>query len=100
MKHLLNTSHNGKSITVAIGDTLTLSLPYEPVRTSWSFEDNFGFHPALDMTGAETKGGVHTWEFTARQDGCVEISLTQSNVLAVQGPSSITATFWLIVTVQ
>jgi hypothetical protein len=100
MQHSVNSSHNGKSITIANGDTLIVSLPYEPVRTAWSFEDNFGFHPALDITTSETRNGRHTIEFAARQTGTVEINLTQSAVLGIPGPSSVTGKFKLTVTVQ
>jgi hypothetical protein len=99
MKHSASTYYNGKSVTIAKGDTLTIALPYMPVGTEWSFGDNFSFNPVLAMGTSQAKEGLYTVEFTARQAGTVEISMTESWVLSVQGPSNVKGTFKLTVKV-
>ena len=99
MKHVASRFQNGKTITIAKGDILSVVLHYTPARTAWSFEDNFGYNPNLSLGLSETKDGVKTMEFTACIPGTVEIALYQSSVLGIPGPSNITDTFKLTVKV-
>jgi predicted secreted protein len=103
MNHIANASDNGSTIKVSLGDTLTVSLPYEttvPRQTAWTFGDSFGFCQCLNMGTIGAKDGVRTMQFVASAIGTVDIELRQFRVLALRTASNITGSYKLTVTVS
>lgn len=101
--HIANASHNGSTINIALGDTLTVNLPYEttvPRQTAWTFGDNFGFSQCLNMGAIGANDGVRTMQFIASAIGTVDIELRQFRVLALRTASNITGSYKLTVTVS
>ncbi|MFA7339551.1 MAG: hypothetical protein WC028_22410 [Candidatus Obscuribacterales bacterium] len=103
MNHIANASDNESTIKIALGDILTVSLPYEttvPGQTAWTFGDNFDFSQCLNLGSIGAKDGVRTMQFVASAIGTVAIELRQFRVLALQTASNITGTYKLTVTVS
>lgn len=103
MNHNANASDNRSAIKIALGDTLTVDLPYEttvPGQTAWTFDDNFAFSQCLHMGSIGAKDGVRTMQFVATAIGTVAIELRQFRVLALRTASNITGTYKLTVTVS
>jgi hypothetical protein len=99
MNHTASIFSNGKTITIAKGDTLTVVLHYVPVRTAWSFGDDLAYQAALSLGEMQVGNGVRTMQFSAHSAGQVEINLTESFVLGFPGASGINATYKLTVIV-
>lgn len=103
MTHFVNAYHNQSTINIALGDTLSVSLPYEttvPGQTAWSFGDNFGFNKCLNMGFIAARDGVRTMQFVATAAGTVDIELQQFRVLGLLRASNITRSYKLTVSVQ
>ena len=101
MNHIVSKTADGKSLTIAIGDTITITLPYDDRQTrltAWTFADNFSFNTCLSLDLVDCKDGIRTMIFKAHKAGQIAITMHQFFALGI-GESHITDNFNLNVVV-
>jgi len=101
--HVIDFSHNGSSLTINAGDTLTVKLQGDystgRARTAWTFGDRFDFQPVLALGTMETSDALRRMEFSAQAVGEGVIALHEYYVLGIPGPSNVARRFHVKVNV-
>ena len=101
MNHTISKTADAKSLSIAIGDLLTITLPYDDRQaslTAWTFADDFSFNACLSLDFINSRDGIRTMIFKAHTPGTIQISLHQFFVLGFAG-SNVTDHFRFDVTV-
>jgi hypothetical protein len=101
MNHIVSKTTNGKTLSIAAGDTITITLPYDDRReslTAWTFAEDFSFNACLSLNNIDSTDGIRSMIFKAHTPGTVQIALHQYFVLGF-GESNVTDRFKLNVTV-
>ena len=97
MNHIIDFSRNGQSLTINVGDTLTVMLQgdYSTGRamTAWTFGDRFEFQPVLSLGTMEVSNALRRMEFSAQAVGAGVIALHEYYVLGIPGPSNVARRF-------
>jgi len=101
MNHDVNKTANGTTLTIANGDTITLTLPYDirqTRKTSWSFGNNYRFNACLSLDAVDFKHGIRTMVFRAHKVGVIQLAMHKYWVLGIE-ENHVTDRFELAVTV-
>ncbi|MBU6454119.1 MAG: hypothetical protein KGS72_20230 [Cyanobacteria bacterium REEB67] len=84
MNHIISKTSGGRSLTIAIGDTITVTLSYDDRQTrltAWTFADDFSFNACISLDLVDCKDGIRTMIFKAHTAGTIQVALHEFFVL-------------------